>query len=229
MASETTSQDEEVTNSSASNDEKSTLFDKDFKEITVTQFVSLTGGLMAGTILSTFSNNLLIVPGLFVLYPGFLALKGEIHGSLSARLSSALHIGDVKVATMAYKTVTDGERNRPVSSRELSHKDKKKTRHILFDNIVASLLLGVFVSILLGIAAYAVVYFIFKINNPDIILLSILAAAIANIVMIPFTIYSTLWVYKHGYDPDNIMGSYITTVGDVVGVLSLIVGIVLLI
>ena len=202
-----------------------TLFDKDFKEITVTQFVSLTGGLMAGTILSTFSNNLLIVPGLFVLYPGFLALKGEIHGSLSARLSSALHIGDVKVAPLLNKY----ESNKSVNIRELSQKDKKKTRHILFDNIVASLLLGVFVSILLGIAAYAVVYFIFKINNPDIILLSILAAAIANLVMIPFTIYSTLWVYKHGYDPDNIMGSYITTVGDVVGVLSLVVGIVLLI
>ncbi|HIH42687.1 TPA: hypothetical protein HA246_03515 [Candidatus Woesearchaeota archaeon] len=225
MASETTSQGEEVTNSRANNNEKSTLFDKDFKEITVTQFVSLTGGLMAGTILSTFSNNLLIVPGLFVLYPGFLALKGEIHGSLSARLSSALHIGDVKVAPLLNKY----ESNKSVNIRELSQKDKKKTRHILFDNIVASLLLGVFVSILLGIAAYAVVYFIFKINNPDIILLSILAAAIANLVMIPFTIYSTLWVYKHGYDPDNIMGSYITTVGDVVGVLSLVVGIVLLI
>src|SRR3989338_6201567 len=138
MASETTAQGEEVTNSRASNDEKSTLFDKDFKEITATQFVSLTGGLMAGTILSTFSNNLLIVPGLFVLYPGFLALKGEIHGSLSARLSSALHIGDVKVATMLNKY----ESNKTVGSRELSHQDKKKTRHILFDNIVASLLLG---------------------------------------------------------------------------------------
>src|SRR3989338_11706985 len=92
-----------------------TLFDKDFKEITVTQFVSLTGGLMAGTILSTFSNNLLIVPGLFVLYPGFLALKGEIHGSLSARLSSALHIGDVKVATMLNKY----ESNKSVNIREI--------------------------------------------------------------------------------------------------------------
>ncbi|MBI2136547.1 magnesium transporter [Candidatus Woesearchaeota archaeon] len=224
MISEPTADNKET--NIANKDAGFTLFDKDFKEITVTQFVSLTGGLMAGTILSTFSNNLLIVPGLFVLYPGFLALKGEIHGSLCARLSSALHIGDVKVAVNA---INNGKNNNTASTREISHKDKKKTRHILFDNIVASLLLGIFVSIILGIAAYAVVYFIFKINNPEIILLSVLAATIANIVMIPFTIYSTLWVYKHGYDPDNIMGSYITTVGDVVGVLSLIVGIVLLI
>ncbi len=227
MASETTANNKEISStketSAMPKADSFTLFDKDFKEITVTQFVSLTGGLMAGTILSTFSNNLLIVPGLFVLYPGFLALKGEIHGSLSARLSSALHIGDVKVAA------TSGEGNKIVTTRVISHKDKAKTRHILFDNIVASLLLGLFVSILLGIAAYTIVYFIFKINNPDIILLSIIAATIANIVMIPFTIYSTLWVYKHGYDPDNIMGSYITTVGDVVGVLSLVVGIVVLI
>ncbi len=215
MTSEPTADNKEM--NIANKDAGFTIFDRDFKEITVTQFISLTGGLIAGTILSTFSNNLLIVPGLFVLYPGFLALKGEIHGSLSARLSSALHIGDIKVVSSKID-----------NSKAVSNKDKTKTRHILFDNTVASLLLGLFVSIILGIVAYSITYFIFKINNPDIIMLSVLAATIANIIMVPFTIYSTLWVYKQGYDPDNIMGSYITTVGDVVGIISLLIGIVLI-
>lgn len=215
MASEIPANSEEKSN--PDKDAKFTLFDKDFKEITVTEFVSLTGGLMAGTILSTFSNNLLLVPGLFVLYPGFLSLKGEIHGSLAARLSSALHIGNIKV------------KSKEENSREITPKDKKKTHYILFENIVASLLLGIFVSIVLGIVAYSVTYLFFRINNPDIILLSLISAIIANLIMVPFTILSTLWVYKHGYDPDNIMGSYLTTVGDVVGVLSLLVGIIILI
>lgn len=215
MTSEPTANNKET--NIANKDVGFTLFDKDFKEITVTQFVSLTGGLIAGTILSTFSNNLLLIPGLFVLYPGFLSLKGEIHGSLAARLSSALHIGNIKVS---------GNKE---NSRKITPKDRKKTSYILFENIVASLLLGLFVSIVLGIVAYSVTYLFFKINNPDIILLSLISAIIANLVMVPFTILSTLWVYKHDYDPDNIMGSYLTTVGDVVGVLSLLIGIVIII
>jgi len=174
------------------------IFDKDFKEISVTETVAMTGGLIAGTLLSSFTHKLELIPGLFVLLPGFLALKGNIHGSLASRLSSALHMGHIKVY---------------------------KFDSILIQNIAASLVLSILISLILGGTAYGMTIAFFKINNINILWLSVIAAFIANIIMLPVTIITLFWVFNKGFDPDNIMGSYITTVGDIVAVMSILLAI----
>lgn len=172
---------------------------KDFVEILSGEFVSVTGGIFAGSLLAIFTNQVLLIPGLFVLLPGFLEMRGNIFGSLAARLGSALHLGTLSP----------------------SSRDNKFLRA----NVLASWVLAVFVSAILGTVAYIAVLLFFKINTPKIIVISVTAAIISNIILVPLTTRTTLWLFKKGYDPDDIMGPYITTVGDVASVISIILAI----
>ncbi len=71
-------------------------FNEKFKEILFSQIISIIGGLIAGTFLAVHTDQLLLVPGLFILLPGFLEMRGSISGTLSARLSSGLFLGVIK-------------------------------------------------------------------------------------------------------------------------------------
>ena len=187
---------------SETNKTNSEIFAKDFKEIAVSEFISISAGLPAGIMLAAFTDKILLVPGLFVLLPGFLALKGNIHGSLSSRITSALNLGKIK------PTVNKND--------------------FLTENLFASIILSLFLSFLIGFVAYGITYFVFHINNIKIIWLSVIAAILANTILLPVTILSIFWLYKHGYNPDNIMGAYITSIGDVVSVISLLLAILII-
>ena len=173
------------------------MIDRDFREIFTSQFIAITGGIIAGIFLLSITNKLELVPGLFVLIPGFLEMHGNIFGSLAARLVTLLHIKHIK--------------------------PKLEHNRLVWINILASVFLLIIVALFLGIAAYLLNLYIFKSNTPILILISLIAAVIAIIVELPITVFSTFWLYKNGYDPDDIMGPYITTIGDVVSILSLFI------
>lgn len=176
--------------------------DKDIKEISASVFLSVTGGLFAGGVLAFFTNQLNLIPGLFVLFPGFLEMRGSITGALSSRIISALHMGKLEPG---------------------------KRKGFLVDNIMATILLSLIVSLLLGIFAYILSYFVFKVENLDIIWISVTAALLSSILLVPMTIAPCFWLYKKGLEPGNIMGPYVTTIGDVTSVLSLFIAIVMFI
>lgn len=175
---------------------------KDFAEIMSSQFVAVTGGLLAGSLLAFFTNQLLLVPGLLVLIPGFLEMRGNITGSLSARLSSALHLGTLS--------------------------PNARKNNFLRANILASWWLVVMVSLILGMVAYLAIFLFFKISEPRIIYIAFFAAIISNIFILPLTTRTTIWLFKKGYDPDDIMGPYNTTIGDVISVLSILIAIIII-
>jgi cation transporter-like permease len=64
---------------------------KTTKEIIFSQTFSILGGLTAGSILAVYTNQILLIPGLFILLPGFLEMGNAISGSLSSRISSKLY------------------------------------------------------------------------------------------------------------------------------------------
>jgi mgtE-like transporter len=49
-----------------------------------------------------------------------------------------------------------------------------------------------------------------------------LAGFLSNVIMITITFFSDIWLYRRGIDPDNVIGPYITTVGDTIGLLTII-------
>lgn len=170
---------------------------REFEEILVSEFISVTGGVLAGALIATYLDKIALVPGLLILLPGFLAMRGNISGSLAARLGAALHLGLLK-----------------------------KHPGLLHRNAWAAFTLSIVVSAILGLVAYAGTWLFFHIHHPQIILVAVIASIISNIILIPLTTKTTIWLFNHGHDPDNIMGPYITTVGDIVSVVSLIIAIV---
>ncbi len=177
------------------------LSKRDFREILTAELISVTGGLFAGFLLALFTNQLELVPGIFILIPGFLELRGNISGSLSARLGSGLYIGALK--------------------------PRFRKNRVLNGNMLASAVLVVVVSVVLGLVAYLASWFFFGLYSPDLVLIGLLAGIISNVIEVPLTIFTTFWLFRRGHDPANIMGPYVTTTGDIISIVSLVMAIVL--
>lgn len=171
---------------------------REFEEILFIEFISVTGGVFAGFLLANYLDKIALIPGLLILFPGFLAMRGNISGALAARVGAALHLG------------------------LLQH---RKHHYFLRANNLAAFCLGVAASLLLGIVAYLGTLLFFQASSPSIILVALIAGIISNIALIPLTSYTAVWLFKHGHDPDNIMGPYITTLGDIISVAALIIAV----
>ncbi len=172
------------------------------KEIISAEFVSISGAVVAGIVLASMTGKLYLVPGLFILLPGFLEMRGSISGSLASRLSSGLFLDALK--------------------------PKIKNTKVLRGNVVASIILALVTSLVLGAMAYAVGFYVFGIASTKIIYVAIIAALLSNAIQIPLTIFTTFWFFRKGHDPNNIMGPYTTTAGDIISILSLYIVVVML-
>ena len=170
--------------------------DKDFLEISFSELLAMTGGIIGGTFLLGLIDNISLVVGLFILFPGLLEMHGNIYGSLSARLSNLLLLKKLK--------------------------EKRDRRYFIRQNVLASFFLILFISFVLGLISYFFIYFVFDVNNPVIIYVAVLSSLLGSLVEIPLTIYATFWFYKHSFDPEDIMGPYVTTLGDIISIVSLI-------
>lgn len=178
------------------------IIDKNFREIFFSQIVSIVGGLITGTILAVYVDKILIIPGIFIILPGFLEMRGNISGSLASRLTSGLFLGVIKL-------------------------NKIKTK-IIKGNLLASFSLVLFVSLILGLIAFLFNYLVLQIFTPAIILLPVVAGLIANAIEIPLTVFVTFYLFKKGHDPNNIMGPFVTSTGDITSIVSLLIALVMI-
>jgi mgtE-like transporter len=178
------------------------FFDKDFKEIFSAQIISIIGGLIAGTFLAVYTNKIILIPGILILLPGFLEMRGNISGTFSSRLSSGLFLKVIKP-------------------------NKINTR-IIRSNLTASFLLAIFVSLILGLIAFLFNYLILKKITLEIILLPLIAGILANIIEIVLTLFTTFYLFRKGLDPNNIMGPFITSTGDITSIISLLIALTII-
>lgn len=178
------------------------LFDKRFREIFSSQLVSILGGLIAGTILAIYTDKLFLIPGMFILLPGFLEMRGNISGALAARLTSGMYLGFVN--------------------------PRKPNTKIIKGNILASFMLAIIVSFALGLLAFIFNYLAFGILTLKILFIPLVAGILANAIEIPLTLFFTFYLFRKGHDPDNIMGPFVTSTGDITSVLSLLIVVLLI-
>ena len=172
---------------------------REFREIFTAELISVTGGLLAGTILAIYINQILLIPGLLILLPGFLEMRGNISGALAARLGTALDLKRIP--------------------------PKISGSNFVKQNIWATFAETIVVALSLAAVAYAVTYFIFGAATLKIFLIAIMAALLSNAIESFLTTHATFWLYKKGHDPNNVMGPYVTTTGDIVSVFSLLLAI----
>ena len=166
--------------------------------------ISLVAGLFAGTILGSepMRDGIGSVPGILVLLPAFLATRGGVYGSLGARLSSGLHQGVIEP--------------RFALDRRLSNA------------VIASFINGMAVSVFIAVVAFLVLWIVAGGGNLlELIGIMIVAGFLSAILMLSALITVVFIGYRRGHDPDNIVGPLVTTLGDVFGVVFLLVAIYL--
>ena len=150
------------------------------------------GGIVAGSTLGVMKELLQNIPGLIVVIPGIIAMRGNISTALGSRLGSAYHLGIIDADNLWNEE--------------------------LRQNIIGSFTLSLLVSIIVGILAYVTTVIFFKIY-PDpvkLIAIVIMAGIISAFFLTLLTIVIIFIVFKRGLDPDNITGPALATFGDVI-------------
>ena len=174
------------------------------KQSFIALLICAIGDLIAGLILGKMTIFLETFPGLLVIIPGAIGMRGNIFGSFASRLSTNLHIG---IISPKFEF-----------SQDLNH------------NIFSSFVLTLILSLFLGILAKL---FCILFNSPsmsmmDFILISIIAGLISNLIMLPITMFVSFKSFEHGWDPDNITSPIIAAFGDLFTLPAIIISILIL-
>lgn len=166
--------------------------------------VSLCGGIFAGIVLGTpaMRTGLETYPGLLLALPAFLATRGNVYGALGARIASGLHQG--------------------VLEPRLSW-DRR-----LVNAVAASVVNGVGISAFVAVSSWGILLVQpGRSPAPLLVLLGILllASVLTACVMVGGLLLVVFAGYRHGTDPDNLIGPIVTTLGDVFGVVFLAIAV----
>lgn len=164
--------------------------------------VSLIAGLFSGTILGTetMREGISTVPGVLLLLPAFLATRGGVYGSLGARISTGLHQGLIEPRFQLDRRLTNA--------------------------VVASFINGMSVSVFIAVVTYLTLRLFGEGGNLlELVGIMVIAGFLSAVLMISVLITVIFVGYRRGLDPDNVTGPVVTTLGDVFGVLFLLVGI----
>ena len=171
-----------------------------YRETLPVLILSAVGGLFAGLVLVGMEAELAAIPGLLVLVPALLATRGNVYGSLGARLGSALHQGLIE-PTLG---VGDDRLNAAVG---------------------AALANGVLVS---GVAALLAVAVLTLLSRPvtglwTLLAIALLAGLISGLLLTVAVVTVVLLGYRRGLNPDTLAGPVVTTTGDVVGIATMLI------
>ncbi|MDY6775680.1 MAG: magnesium transporter [Halobacteria archaeon] len=165
--------------------------------------VSLVGGLFAGVFLggNAMRSAMESVPGLLVMVPAMLATRGNVYGSLGARISTGLHQGLVE--------------------------PRFEYDERLANAVTASVVNGVSISVLIGLASWLLLPLLGRqpAPLPSLIGISVVAAVLSAVTLTFFLLVVLFAGYRRGLDPDLLIGPIVTTSGDVFGVVYLYVGV----
>lgn len=156
--------------------------------------LSLVIVVMAGVLFSSMREALLLLPGLTLLVPGALAMRGNIYASLGARLGSALHTGQISAQ----------EWNSPILREEV--------RVVMVQTLLGSLFLSIvgrLTAIVLGFDTVTLV---------ELAVTAMLGAILAGAVELVVTVAVAMSAHRRGWDPDNVTAPVISAVADLVSI-----------
>ena len=159
-------------------------------------------GLLAGVVLGGMRGEFRAVPGLLVLVPALLATRGNVYGSLGARIATGLHQGLLE------------PRVRGADDR-------------LYRAIAAAISNGLLASAFAATVAFLVLT---GLGNPVaglpvLVAIALLAGLLSGIVLSVCVVAVIFAGYRRGYNPDPLVGPIVTTAGDVFGVAFLLLAV----
>ncbi|MFX1295231.1 MAG: magnesium transporter [Promethearchaeota archaeon] len=164
--------------------------------------LSALGSIAVGFLLGTAEIIINSLPGLLILVPPLMSIRGAIGGAFSARLSTALHLGTIK----------------PVLRNNTS---------VFKKSFIATIILTIILPIWIGCLAYLVT-FLFNVGGGEhlsllgFILIAELSGLVSGFLQALVTIFLSILTYRKGLDPDVVVSPILYTSGDVIGVISLV-------
>ncbi len=158
----------------------------------VALFVNSSTSLVAGAVLGSITGTLEQLPGLLVLVPAAIGLRGNVFSALGNRLSTSIHVGTFRLSV------------------------RRDT--LLGQNVTAAMVLTVAMSLLLAVVAKTVAVALGVMNTIsvlDLAMISILGGALASLVVLIATIALAAGSVRFGWDLDNVTAPIVSTLGDV--------------
>ncbi|MBN1455285.1 MAG: magnesium transporter [Methanomicrobia archaeon] len=157
-------------------------------------FCSFTG-LLAGIGLSFMTGLLQTLPGLIILIPPAIGMRGNIYSALVSRLGTSMHLG--------------------------LYSPSLKRGGILFQNASSSLVLTLVLSVILGFLVKMAAYPLGPPNGAYIslhgfVLISVVAGLISGLVLLAIALLVSIIGYQRNWDLDNMSSPIITSAGDVI-------------
>ncbi len=145
----------------------------------------------AGLVLGHGTERLDELPGLLLLVPAAIALRGNIFGALGSRLGTSIHTGNYRLS-LRFESVVGA-------------------------NVWASVVLTFVVSavVAVGAKAAAVIF-----GLPDtmtirqFLVISVLGGLMASVVVLLVALALTSGSVRYGWDPDNVTAPLVTAAGD---------------
>ncbi|MFN8035595.1 MAG: magnesium transporter [Acidimicrobiia bacterium] len=161
-------------------------------------FISSGGDLLAGLTLGSITGTLNELPGLLVLVPAAIGMRGNIFGALGSRLGTSIHAGTFKLS--------------------------RRRDTLVGQNLAASLSLSISISLALAVLA-RVVCVGFGLDNTisvvDFVVISVVGGVLSSIVVMGLTVAVAGMSVRYGWDLDNVSAPIVTAAGDMVTLPSL--------
>jgi mgtE-like transporter len=154
--------------------------------------------ILAGLTLGAITDTLDALPGLLVLVPAAIGMRGNIFGALGSRLGTAIHTGTFRLS--------------------------RRPDTVVGQNILASLALTLSISLVLAVLAKAVAVGFGlhgTISIADFVVISMLGGAVSSVFVLLITLAVAAGSVRFGWDMDNVASPLVTAAGDVVTLPSL--------
>jgi mgtE-like transporter len=158
----------------------------------VALFLNSSTSFVAGAFLGSITDTFDKYPGLLVLVPAAIGLRGNIFGAFGNRISTAIHAGTFRLST------------------------RRDT--VLGQNVLASMILTLGASLLLAVVA-KVAAVALGIQNSigllDLATISIVGGLIGSAIVLACTLALTAGAVRYGWDLDNVSAPLVSVLGDV--------------
>src|SRR5579862_6449849 len=162
--------------------------------------ISSGGDLVTGLTLASITNTLTALPGLFILIPAAIGMRGNIFGGLGSRLGTQIHAGTFRVS--------------------------RRVETLYGQNVASAILLSLSISAVLAVLAKVVSSALFTtrtISIVDYMVISVIGAILSSIVVLVLTVAVAAFCARRSLDLDNVAAPIVTAAGDIATLPSLFV------
>ena len=148
--------------------------------------------MIAGLSLANLSHLLALYPGLIILIPGAIDMRGTIFATFGARLGTSLHTGEISPPLA---------RSEPLRQQVGG---------------VAVQVLSVSMILALVVKGFGIAVGLDTLSIYELVLISVLSSILSGLILLAFTLVVIEKSFRKGWDPDNISVPFITVAGDVI-------------